>query len=193
MGLLDKYIPHPDITERHETLVRAPVHLVFKAACEFDVQGIAFVRALFAMRSRMMGGTTAAAPPAMPFLQWAESLGWGPLEVRPDEAVVMGAVCQPWMPDVRFRPLAPGEFADFSEGNLVKIAWTMEATALGGERSRLATETRAVATDATARVRFLHYWRWARFGIIPIRWFVLPAIRRVAEAGYSQGASALPR
>jgi hypothetical protein len=144
-------------------VVRAPVQAAFRAACEFDVQGIPFVRALFALRRRMMGGTKAAAPPAMPFLHWAESRGWGLLEVRPDELVVMGAVCQPWMPDVRFRPFATGEFANFSEGSLA---------------------TRAVATDATARLRFLHCWRWARFGIIPIRWFVLPAIRRMAEAQY---------
>jgi hypothetical protein len=193
MGLLDKYIPHPDITERHETQVHAPVHMAYAAACAFDVQGIPFVRALFAMRSRMMGGTKATPPPAMPFLRWAESLGWGLLEVRPDEAVVMGAVCQPWEADVTFRPLPAEQFAQFPEGNLVKIAWTMETAALNGERSRLATETRAVATDATARARFLRYWRWARFGIIPIRWFVLPAIRRSAETEYRQGASALPR
>ena len=50
--------------------------------------------------------------------------------------------------------------------------------------STLATETRAVATDAEARARFRRYWRWARFGIVAIRWFMLPAIRREAERAW---------
>ena len=184
MGLLDQYIPHPDITERHATDVRAPVHLVFTAACEFDMQSIPLARVLFDLRSRMMGGAKRASTAPTPFLDEAVKLGWGVLERRPDEAVAMGAACQPWQSDVTFRPVPPQQFAGYSEGNMVKIAWTLETSALAGDRSRLVTETRAVATDATARAHFLRYWRWARFGIIPIRWFVLPTIRRMAEARY---------
>ena len=43
-------------------------------------------------------------------------------------------------------------------------------------------ETRAVATDDVARSRFMAYWRWARFGIVTIRWLLLPGIRDQAEA-----------
>ena len=42
-----------------------------------------------------------------------------------------------------------------------------------------------VATDPDARQRFLRYWRWARFGIVLIRWLMLPAIRRQAEAEFN--------
>jgi hypothetical protein len=38
-----------------------------------------------------------------------------------------------------------------------------------------------VIGGAASRRRFLAYWRWARFGIIAIRWVLLPAIRREAE------------
>jgi hypothetical protein len=38
-----------------------------------------------------------------------------------------------------------------------------------------------VATDAPSRRRFMRYWRWARFGIVAIRLFMLPAVRREAE------------
>jgi hypothetical protein len=49
----------------------------------------------------------------------------------------------------------------------------------------LAQETRAAATDETARTSFLRYWRWARFGIVSIRRLLLPAIRRAAEARWA--------
>ena len=62
-----------------------------------------------------------------------------------------------------------------------------ETSAIDEARTRLATETRAVATDPAARERFLRYWRWARFGILPIRWLLLPAIRRQAEAEWKAG------
>jgi hypothetical protein len=131
----------------------------------------------------------AAATPRMPFVQWAESLGWGKLAERTDESVVFGAVCQPWLADVRFQPIPNAEFAAFAEPYLVKVAWTLETSQLGPGRTRLATETRVVATDATARARFLPYWRWARFGIIPIRWLALPAIRREAERRARSGSA----
>ena len=68
----------------------------------------------------------------------------------------------------------------------VKIAWTLEVEPLGPDSARLSTETRAVATDADARRKFLRYWRWARFGIVAIRLLMLPAIRRQAEARHSR-------
>lgn len=92
-----------------------------------------------------------------------------------------GAQCQPWLADVTFTPVPPAEFASYREPNRVKIAWTLEVEPLGSTSSRLATETRAIATDAGARTRLRRYWRWAHFGIVAIRWFMLPAIRRETE------------
>lgn len=182
MSALDRFVPRPDVAERHDIRVRAPVHVTYQAACEFDVQSLVLVKLLFAARARAMGGRTpAAAPPRMPFLAWARSLGWGVLEEQANQHVVMGAVCQPWVADVRFRSVPAADWDSFSEPGLVKIAWTLEVTPLEVGYTRLATETRVVATDATARAKFLPYWRWARFGIIPIRWMALPAIRREAE------------
>ena len=68
----------------------------------------------------------------------------------------------------------------------MKIAWTLEAEALGPALTRFAQETRAVATDEQARIRFRRYWRWARFGIIAIRLLMLPALRRSAERRWTE-------
>jgi len=83
----------------------------------------------------------------------------------------MGAVTQPWYADVVFRPLPPDQFAAFNEPGYVKIAWTLRADPIAQTESVFRTETRAVATDASARVRFRRYWSFLSPGIILIRRF----------------------
>jgi hypothetical protein len=68
----------------------------------------------------------------------------------------------------------------------VKIAWTLEAEPVGPATTRFAQETRVVATDEQARMKFLRYWRWARFGIVAIRLLMLPAVRRAAERRWAE-------
>jgi hypothetical protein len=115
-----------------------------------------------------------------------KSLGWGVLAEQPGRHVVCGARCQPWLADVKFTALDPAEFASYAQPNQVKIAWTLEAEALGPALTRFAQETRAAATDEQARRRFHRYWRWARFGIIAIRLLMLPALRRTAERRWAK-------
>jgi hypothetical protein len=177
---LDELISAPDARERFAIEVAAPAPLVFDVAARFDMQSIRLVRAIFRMREVMMG-VRGAPRPARGLLDEMRALGWGCLASRPGELFVGGAVCQPWRPEVVFRAIPPHEFAAFAEPGQVKIAWTIEAHSTGAERTRLVTETRAAATDAPSRERFRRYWRWARFGIVPIRWLLLPAIRREAE------------
>jgi hypothetical protein len=109
------------------------------------------------------------------------ALGWGCLADEPGHVFVAGAACQPWQADVVFSPIAPEQFAAYAEPDQVKIAWTLEAEALGPALTRFATETRVVATDAQARAKFRRYWRRFRIGIVMIRRLLLPAIRRRAE------------
>ena len=75
----------------------------------------------------------------------------------------------------------------------LEAAWTLEAEPVGHAMSRFASETRAVATDEAARARFLRYWRWARFGIVAIRWLMLPAVRREAERRFRERTRLVPR
>ena len=93
----------------------------------------------------------------------------------------MGAITQPWHPNVVFRPLPPDEFVAFDEPDYVKIAWTLRADPIGAHESVFRTETRVVTTDAAARAKFR--WYWARFspGIVLIRWLMLGSMRSKAE------------
>jgi hypothetical protein len=178
---LDRFIAHPDVEERFETTIRAPAALVMEVATDFDMQSIGMVKAVFWLRAKLMRARRIATRKPQGILEETRSLGWGLLAEQPGRLLVCGALCQPWMADVKFSAVAPGEFATCAVPDRVKIAWSLEAEEVRPAVTRLAQETRAVATDEQARTKFRRYWRWARLGIVTIRSLLLPAIRRTAE------------
>jgi len=178
---LAAFVPRPDVRERFEVIVQAPPEVMFAVCSAFDIQTLFVVRAIFWLRARLLRSTESPSWDSQGFLTDAQAMGWGVLAEDPPYLFVGGASCQPWLPDVIFAPLTATSFGPFDEPNRVKIAWTLEIEPLGDARCRLGTETRAVATDAEGRRRFLRYWRWARLGIVSIRLLLLPAMRRRAE------------
>jgi hypothetical protein len=178
---LDTFMPGFDVRERHTVTVRAPAPLVYQVAREIDVQSIPLVRAIFWARATLMRSQPAR-PMTKGFIDETRALGWECLLERPGELYVSGAACEPWLANVVFTAIAADRFRAFAEPGRVKIAWTIECRSRGPALTELSSETRAVATDEEARRRFLAYWRWARVGIISIRWLLLPAIRKRAEA-----------
>jgi len=178
---LERFIPDPEVTERFETTVRAPAHLVMEVAAHFDMQSLTFVKVIFWLREKLMRASPSGPRKPQGILEETKSLGWGLLAEQPGRLVVCGARCQPWLPNVKFSALAPGDFTAYAEPDQVKIAWTLETEEIGPATTRFAQETRAVATDEHARLKFRRYWRWARFGIIAIRLLMMPAVRREAE------------
>jgi hypothetical protein len=180
-------VPHPDVRERFQTVINAPADMVLDVASGFDLQSLAGVRAIFWLRERLMRVPRSARRERRGLLADMRGLGWGLLLEQPGRLVAYGAVCQPWLASPRFSSLPPDHFAEYAEPNQVKIAWTLEAAPLAPAVSRFAHEIRVAATDAQARNRFRRYWRWARFGIVGIRWLLLPAIRRAAERRWAAG------
>jgi len=178
---LDRFIPEPDIHERFETTVRAPAAVVLDAAVRFDMQSLTSVRTIIRLRERFLHSAPHAPRPPQGLLEETRKLGWGTLAEEPDRLVVCGARCQPWLADVKFVAIPPQDFARYAEPGVVKIAWSLETIETAPNVTRLAQETRAVATDDAARAKFMRYWRWARFGIVAIRLLMLPAVRREAE------------
>ncbi len=173
-------MPSPDVGERHTTLVQAPARLVLEVARDFDLQAIPAVHAIFWLRAKLLRAK--APPPArgMGLVALTQRSGWGVLVDQPG-AYVSGAACQPWQADVVFSAIPAEQFAAYSEPDQVKIVWSLEAETIESTLTRLSTETRVVATDAQARVKFRRYWRVFGIGIVLIRWLVLPAVRRQAE------------
>jgi len=181
-GTIDRFIPVPDVGERHDTLIRTPAPFAFDVAEHFPLQSVPVVRAIFWLRAKLLGARHV--PLRKGLVEEMLGIGWGKLAWTPGRELVMGAVTEPWVPEVRFQALPPGDFASFREPGLVKIVWTLEAEPLGSELTRFATETRVLATDDAARRKFRAYWRKFGIGIVLIRWLGVPAIRREAERRY---------
>ena len=181
---LDRFVPEPEIRERFETTVRAPADLVMDVAAHFDMQSLRVVKSIFWLREKLMRASPSGNRKPQGILEETKSLGWGVLAEQPGRLVICGAICQPWLPQVKFSALAPDEFATYAEPDQVKIVWTLETEAIGPAITRFAQETRAAPTDQQARIKFRRYWRWARFGIITIRLLMMPAVRRASERRY---------
>lgn len=179
--LLDQFLPVYDVGERHHIRVDAPAETTFAAACEADLLQSPIVRAIFKTREVILGSEpdTVVRPPGL--LAWTRSIGWGALAEVPSRAVVMGAVTKPWEANVVFRALPPADFAAFNEPGYVKIVWSLRADPVTTLTSVFRTETRAIATDPSARRKFRRYWSLLSPGIIVIRWMMLTPVRAEAE------------
>ena len=179
--LLDRFIPMYDVVERHRVRIAAPAALVLAAAKEQDLREPLVIRAIFRAREIALGGETVEDRGPVGLLAEVQSLGWGILASRADREIVVGAVTKPWEATVTFHPLGPDRFAGFAEPHHVKIAWTLRADPAGDNDTIFRTETRAVATDETARAKFRRYWAFASPGVASIRWLSLRSLKRAAE------------
>ena len=179
--LLDRFMPVYDIVERHRIYVAAPAAVTLKTASELDLQQPLLVRAIFKGRELLLGSRPDDRMRPRGLVALTRSLGWGVLAQTPGREIVVGAVTRPWEANVVFRALPSDEFAAFNEPGFVKIAWTLRADPLSDRESIFRTETRAVATDATARRKFRWYWSRLSPGIVLIRRAMLGPLRAEAE------------
>lgn len=179
--LMDRFIPTYEIVERQQIHINAPADITFEAATEMNLQQSPIIRAIFKGREWIMRSHPARQPESASLIAQMHGIGWGVLAEVPGREIVLGAVTQPWMADVVFRPLPPEEFAAFDDPGYVKIVWTLRADPLGDANSVFRTETRAVATDRAARAKFRRYWSLLSPGIIMIRWASLGPLKASAE------------
>jgi hypothetical protein len=176
-----RYMPRYDIAEVHQVRVAAPASATYEAARAIDMHESDVVHAIFRSREILLGANADARPARIPLVTELLSLGWGVLEEVPGRRIVLGAVTQPWKPDVVFRGLPPSTFAAFDSAGYVKIVVTIAGDSLGPRDSRFRTETRALATDPDSRAKFRRYWSIFSPGILLIRSELLKLVRREAE------------
>lgn len=179
--LLDQFMPKYEVREIHETEVAASAEVTYGVAHEIDLHRSTIVRAIFTGRELLMGAEHVKHDHPPGFLAEILALGWRVLVEEPGHELVMGAVTQPWQPNVVFRGLAPEEFADFSEPGYAKIVWCLAVRPLGPARCRFRTETRVVTTDPDARSRFRRYWSVVSPGVLLIRYETLRLVKQEAE------------
>lgn len=179
--LLDQFIPVYDVVERHTASVAAPAEVTFAAACDLDMTSSVLARSILRSREFLLGakhGSNELLPGLVPATM---AIGWGVLAEVPGREIVMGAVTQPWLADVVFRPIASADFATFHDDGFVKIVWTLRAEPVTATTSIFRTETRALACGKTARSKFRMYWATLSPGIILIRKAMLGPLKRNAE------------
>ena len=180
-ALLDVFMPKYEVAERHHVSVGAPAAVTFESLMDLDLDDSPLIRAIFKGREMLLGADANEASRTRGLVAVTKELGWVVLADMPGQEIVMGAVTRPWEPNVVFRGIAPEHFAAFNEPDYVKIVWTLRADAISPFSSIARSETRAVATDASARRKFR--WYWARFspGIVLIRRMSLGLLKREAE------------
>jgi hypothetical protein len=181
-GFIDEFVAQGDVEENHEITIHAPADLVFDVAEHFDLLSVPFVRRIFRLRELVFGFRSKPRAVSKSLIEETTELGWRMLAYRPGRELVMGAVTQPWVGDVKFRGIPADSFASFAEPAFVKIVWTFEAEPVDAGTTRFRSQTRVLATDREARQKFLRYWVFAGPFIVLIRKLANRAIRRAAEA-----------
>lgn len=184
--LLDRLMPEYDIVERHRVRIDAPPDVAFDAARRVDLRQPVAIRAIVKLRAMAMRAKQDEQDRPHGLIAETTSMGWRALAEIPGCELVMGAVTQPWLADVTFRPLEPDAFVAFADPGFVKIAWTLRVDSAHPHGTVFSTETRAVATDRAARLKFRRYWTCVRPGVVAIRWILLRLLKREAEANQLQ-------
>ena len=180
-AFLERFMPTYEVAERRHIAVAAPADITFVVACEADLMESPIIRAIFKARELVLGAQPDPSQRPRGVVAFTKSIGWAVLAEVPGREVVMGAVTQPWNPNVVFRPLTPDEFVRFNEPDYVKIVWTLRVDPVNEHESIFRHETRVTTTDSLARAKFRRYWAVFSPGIILIRWLLLPQVRAEAE------------
>jgi hypothetical protein len=170
--LIDRLMPRFDATLMRHVVVDAPPPRVWEALRRLDLMEVGarapLARALMAVRAapdalaRRVRGRPAPPPPDRLPLVEPERIGWALLGERPGSELVVGGVGHFWTPSIRWREVAPGDFADFAEPGNAAIAWGFTLSPYGEGRTLLTTECRTRATDERSRRGFMRYWRLMR-------------------------------
>lgn len=177
-------MPVYDVGIHHEITVAASPEDTYRAAREADLSRSVPVRALVAARTLPHLVTGRERPPRALTLDTFIQLGFSVLEERPPHELVLGTVGRFWLPTGELLRIEPHQFRSFDDPGYAKGVMTLTVDE-HGSGSLLATETRVVATDATARRRFALYWRAIGPFSGLIRRILLAEIKRNAERGSS--------
>jgi len=194
---LDEIMPAYHFCEVHATRVQGTAAVAYSAVRGVTADEIELFRLLMGARSlpaRIAGKRRSGLGTANePLLDEMLRSGFLVLAEEPGREIVFGLVGRVWRMAGDERP--PGvdglpAFVAFERPGYAKVATNLVVTDSGDGWCRVTTETRILATDASARRAFGAYWRVIRPGSGLLRRSWLAAIRRRAEgAASSPGAS----
>lgn len=193
--LLDELMPDFDATRIEHEVVDASTTDTYRAVLEVDFiqtwkDSIA-MRALFAARGAAeevvtrLRGHELPPMPDLPSMRLADMGSHGQyvrLAQDPPNEIAFGMIGRFWAGETDWRTTDAGEFAEFAEPGLAKIACNFSLRPYGAARTLLSYEARTKATDEESRRQFLRYWRAVSPGVGLVMRSMLNAIEARAEA-----------
>lgn len=185
LSLLDTFLPTFDQHNHHVTMIRASPDQVHAALQTVTMDELPISRLLMAIRAlpgRLTTRGRASGTLHRPVLHLLTSRNFASLADEPGVEMVVGLISQPWKlrGGAAHRIVDARDFVAFSQPGFTKVAMNFSFHPVDGS-TRVATETRILATDPDTRTRFRRYWRVVRIGSGIIRWDLLRAIKRRAE------------
>jgi len=182
---LDHIVPIYQFSEVHETTIEASPERIYRGICTVTVNEIALLRTLTLIRRfGRPGPDSVLNPPGdKPFCEVALSSGFYLLADEPPSELVLGTfVAAPKAARANPPPqITAATFMAIHSPGFAIAVMNFRLRSIGSARTRLTTETRVFATDATIRRRFAAYWRVIYPGSSIIRMMWLRAIKRSAE------------
>jgi hypothetical protein len=185
LSLLDTFLPSFDQHNKHVIVIDASPAQVHTALQTITTDELPISRLLMAIRAlpgRLTARGRASGTLHRPVLHLLTSRNFAPLANEPGVEMVVGLISQPWKlrGGATHRIVDARDFVAFSQPGFTKVAMNFSFHPVDGS-TRVATETRILATDPDTRTRFQRYWRVVRIGSGIIRWDLLRAIKRRAE------------
>ena len=175
-------MPACDVSEFHQTTVRAPIQTVYDTLRTADLGGSPIVRSLLRLRELPAVFTIGGSARNLHLnLDALVKGGFVLLGENPPNEIALGLAGRFWTLSGSRCRLDADEFRTFDRPGYAKAVWNFSLVQEGPQTTRLATETRVLCLDAASRRRFRMYWALiAPFSGL-IRREVLRAIRRSSE------------
>ena len=182
-ALIDRFMPAFDVSEYHQTIIRAPIERVYEALQNTDLGHSRMIRLLLRLRA-LPGGLRGGERRTIPKLDLRAILaaGFVLLGESPPNELALGVVGQFWTLSGSRCRVSTEEFFDFDRPGYAKAVWNFSLVQESMSTTRLATETRVRCMDEASRRRFRIYWALiAPFSGL-IRREALRVIRHSAES-----------
>jgi hypothetical protein len=181
-ALIDEFMPAGDVSEFHETTVRAPIQGVYDALRTADLGRSPIVRLLLRLRALPAMFTIGGHQRKLHLnLDALLKGGFVVLGENPPDEIALGLIGRFWRLSGTTCSINAGEFKAFDEPGYAKAVWNFSLVPKGASLTRLCTETRVRCLDEVSRRRFRLYWSViAPFSGL-IRREVLRTIRNEAE------------
>lgn len=176
-------MPVSDVSEFHQTKVRAPIQRVYDALWTTDLGDSNIVRLLLRLRG-LTTVSTSASHKRKPLLDLAAILKGGFVllgENAPNE-IALGVAGRFWTLSGGRCRLDADEFKSFDRPGYAKAVWNFSLVEGDAGITRLATETRVRCFDDASRRRFRAYWAFIGPFSGLIRREALRTIKKNAES-----------